>query len=333
MKPRIAITIGDFNGIGPEVVLKCLANAPLMKTIDPILIGSPEVFAFYATKFKIRKKLSLVQSATQKPAAGTIPVLQVFTATAKNVQPGILAPDAGVCSGRAIEQAVRLCLDGSVDAMVTAPVSKEALRVAGYNFPGQTEMLAMLSRSARVMMMFVSETMTVGLATIHLPLRAVPDSITIDRIVEKLEILHGALVNDLKKKSPTIAVLGLNPHAGENGMMGTEEKEIIGPALQKSAAQGIIAEGPFAADAFFGNARQKQFDGVLAMYHDQGLIPLKMEDFDNSVNYSAGLRIIRTSPDHGTAFDIAGKGTANPKSMAAAIRLAKTIVENRKKKV
>jgi 4-hydroxythreonine-4-phosphate dehydrogenase len=332
MKPRIAITIGDFNGIGPEVTLKCLTNATLMKTVDPILIGSAEVFVAIAKKLKIKKTFSVVQSALQKVPAGSIPVLNVFTAREKNIQYGVLAPDAGVCCGRAIEHAVRLCLDGSVDAMVTAPASKEAMHLAGYNFPGQTEMLAMLSRSDRVMMMFVSDSMNVGLTTIHLPIREVADNITAARIIEKLEILHGALVNDLQIKTPSIAVLALNPHAGENGMMGSEEKVIILPAIQKAVSQGINAAGPFASDGFFATGKQKEYDAILAMYHDQGLIPLKMEGFDNSVNYSAGLRIIRTSPDHGTAFDIAGEGKASPKSMAAAIRLAHTIVDNRRKK-
>ena len=332
MKPRIAITIGDFNGIGPEVVIKCLANAALMKTVDPILVGSAEVFVATAKRLKIKKKFNIVQTASQKVPAGSIPVLNVFTATEKNIQYGVLAPDAGVCCGRAIEQAVRLCMDGSVDAMVTAPASKEALHLAGYSFPGQTEMLAMLSRSDRVMMMFVSDVMNVGLTTIHLPIREVADNITAARIVEKLEILHGALVNDLQIKTPSIAVLALNPHAGENGMMGSEEKLIIIPAIQKAVGQGINAKGPYASDGFFATGKQKEYDAILAMYHDQGLIPLKMEGFDNSVNYSAGLRIIRTSPDHGTAFDIAGTGKASPKSMAAAIRLAHVIVDNRRRK-
>ena len=223
-------------------------------------------------------------------------------------------------------------MDGSVDAMVTAPASKEALHLAGYSFPGQTEMLAMLSRSDRVMMMFISDAMNVGLTTIHLPIREVADNITAARIVEKLEILHSALVNDLQIKTPSIAVLALNPHAGENGMIGSEEKLIIIPAIQKAVGQGINAKGPYASDGFFATGRQKEYDAILAMYHDQGLIPLKMEGFDSSVNYSAGLRIVRTSPDHGTAFDIAGTGKASPKSMAAAIRLAHTIVDNRRKK-
>ena len=330
MKPRIAITIGDFNGIGPEVVIKCLANAALMKTVDPILVGSAEVFVATAKRLKIKKKFSIVQTASQKVPAGSIPVLNVFTATEKNIQYGVLAPDAGVCCGRAIEQAVRLCMDGSVDAMVTAPASKEALHLAGYSFPGQTEMLAMLSRSDRVMMMFISDAMNVGLTTIHLPIREVADNITAARIVEKLEILHGALVNDLQIKTPSIAVLALNPHAGENGMIGSEEKLIIIPAIQKAVGQGINAKGPYASDGFFATGRQKEYDAILAMYHDQGLIPLKMEGFDNSVNYSAGLRIVRTSPDHGTAFDIAGTGKASPKSMAAAIRLAHMIVDHRR---
>lgn len=332
MKPRIAITIGDFNGIGPEVVIKCLTNAALMKTVDPILVGSAEVFVATAKRLKIKKTFSIVQSASQKVPAGSIPVLNVFTATEKNIQYGVLAPDAGVCCGRAIEQAVRLCVDGTVDAMVTAPASKEALHLAGYSFPGQTEMLAMLSRSDRVMMMFISDAMNVGLTTIHLPIREVADNITAARIVEKLEILQNALVNDLQIKTPSIAVLALNPHAGENGMIGSEEKLIIIPAIQKAVSQGIDATGPFASDGFFATGKQKEYDAILAMYHDQGLIPLKMEGFDNSVNYSAGLRIVRTSPDHGTAFDIAGTGKASPKSMAAAIRLAHTIVDNRRKK-
>jgi 4-hydroxythreonine-4-phosphate dehydrogenase len=330
MKPRIAITIGDFNGIGPEVALKCVASAAFQKTIEPLLIGSADVFSFYAKKLKLKTKFVVVDSPRQKVPPDTLPVMNVFNATEKNVQCGVIAPDAGVCCGRALEHAVRLCLDGSVDAMVTAPASKEAMHLAGYNFPGQTEMLAMLSRSERVTMFFISSTLRIGLATIHLPLRLVAESITQERIVEKLETMHATLVKDLGITKPSIAVLGLNPHAGENGRIGTEEKEILTPAIQTAVTRGIAAEGPFAADAFFALDKASAYDAILAMYHDQGLIPLKMKGFDSGVNYSAGLRIIRTSPDHGTAFDIAGKGIANPASMKAAILLAKKIVENRR---
>jgi 4-hydroxythreonine-4-phosphate dehydrogenase len=247
------------------------------------------------------------------------------------VQLGVTSPDAGVCAGMAIERAIKLCMDKDVDAMVTAPVSKEALHFAGYNFPGQTEMLAMLTRSDRVTMMLLSKTMRVALATVHVPLKSVSENLFIDRIVEKLDTVNSSLRRDLGIAKPSIAVLGLNPHAGENGAIGTEERDVIIPAIKKAQEKGVNAVGPFPADGFFASQAFKKYDAILAMYHDQGLIPLKMSGFDEGVNFSAGLKIIRTSPDHGTAFDIAGKNMANPGSMISAIQLAASIIEQRKK--
>lgn len=330
MKPRIALTIGDFNGIGPEVILKNIDLPIIQKSIQPILIGSFEIFEHYAKKLKIRKKLVSVQS-TAEAAAGSIPVLNVYNGTIKNLQIGKAAPDAGICAGMAIEKAVRMCLDNEVDAMVTGPVSKESLHIAGYNFPGQTEMLAMLSRSDKVTMMLIAKSFRVGLATIHLPIQKVAENIFVERISEKIDTINASLKNDFGIKAPAIAVLGLNPHAGEHGAIGLEEIEIIEPAIIKAKQKGINVSGPFPADGFFATSRQKTFDAVLAMYHDQGLIPLKMSGFNEGVNFSAGLKIVRTSPDHGTAFDIAGKGIADPRSMSAAIQLARTISINRKK--
>ncbi len=331
MKPRIAITIGDFNGIAPEVILKTLEPAAIHKTIQPVLVGSFEIFEYYAKKFKTKRKLAQVESPGEKFAANVIPVMNVYQGTSKNLQIGKAAPDAGICAGVSIERSVRMCLAGEIDAMVTGPVSKESLHIAGYNFPGQTEMLAMLSRSDRVTMMLVAGSFRVGLATIHLPISKVAENIFIERILEKLETIDASLKNDFRIKTPSIAVLALNPHAGEHGAIGMEEINIIEPAIVKAKEKGIKASGPFASDAFFATSRQKEFDAVLAMYHDQGLIPLKMMGFNNGVNYSAGLKIIRTSPDHGTAFDKAGKGIADPGSMGAAIDLARTISLNRKK--
>jgi 4-hydroxythreonine-4-phosphate dehydrogenase len=331
MKPIIGITIGDFNGIGPEVVLKSITTPKITKSIQPVLIGSYDLFRHYAALLKIDADLVSVDSLKTKVKAGAVPVLTVHTVTAKNLQIGKNAPDAGVCAGLAIERAIKLCLDGEIDAMVTAPVSKEAMHIAGYNFPGQTEMLAMLTRSDRVTMMLLSKTMRVALATVHIPLRKVSESLFADRIVEKLETVSTSLRRDLGIKNPSIAVLGLNPHAGENGAIGSEEREVIIPAIKKSVEKGIHVFGPFPADGFFASKSYTQYDAILAMYHDQGLIPLKMSGFDEGVNFSAGLKIIRTSPDHGTAFDIAGKNIANPGSMNSAIELAASIIEQRKK--
>jgi 4-hydroxythreonine-4-phosphate dehydrogenase len=331
MRPRIAITIGDFNGIGPEVIFKSLSNTSLIKSFEPILVGSGEIFLWYSKKLKSKKKFSVISSPKDKFSPATIPILHVGNATEKNIQIGLAAPDAGVCAGMAIERSVKLCLDGDVDAMVTAPVSKESLHFAGYNFPGQTEMLAMLSRSERVTMMLISKAMRVGLATIHLPLRKVAENIFKERIIEKLETIHSSLVKDFGIHRPSIAVLGLNPHSGEGGAFGNEEKEIISPAIEAIRQKGLNVRGPFSADGFFATYRPASYDAILAMYHDQGLIPMKMTGFNEGVNFSAGLKIVRTSPDHGTAFDIAGKGIANPGSMIEAIKVARSIALNRKK--
>jgi 4-hydroxythreonine-4-phosphate dehydrogenase len=331
MKPIIGITIGDFNGIGPEVVLKSITTAKVQKNIQPVLIGSYDIFQHYAKLLKIGVELAAVDSLKEKLKPGVVPVLTVHSVTAKNLQLGKNAPDAGVCAGMAIEKAIKLCMDNEIDAMVTAPVSKEALHFAGYNFPGQTEMLAMLTRSERVTMMLISKTMRVALATVHIPLKKVSENLFVDRIVEKLDTVSTSLRRDLGIKTPAIAVLGLNPHAGENGAIGSEEIDVIIPAIKKAVEKGNHVFGPFPADGFFASKAYTQYDAILAMYHDQGLIPLKMSGFDEGVNFSAGLKIIRTSPDHGTAFDIAGKNIANPGSMISAIELATSIIAQRKK--
>lgn len=331
MTPRIAITIGDFNGIGPEVTLKSLADPALRREFRPLLIGPTEIFRHYAAMFELPLVLEEVGTAGAKTAAGAVPVLPSHPATVKQLQIGVTAPDAGVCAGSAIEKAIDLCMTQQADAMVTAPVSKEALHFAGYNFPGQTEMLAMLTRSDDVTMMLIAGTFRVALATVHIPVRSVAESLTVERIVSRLATVDRALRTDLGVAAPRIAVLGLNPHAGENGAIGTEEKTVVIPAIERAAARGIACEGPFPADGFFGAGSHKGYDAVLAMYHDQGLIPLKMAGFDEGINFSAGLNIVRTSPDHGTAVGIAGKGTADPGSMKAAIRLAVSIAHQRKR--
>lgn len=332
MKPVIAITLGDFNGIGPELALKAAANKSVQKKCTPLLVGPLRVFEHTANQYKIKLKFERATLASlQNLSSNTTPVVDVADGIGADIQYGNPTKASGRSAGIALEKAVELCLQNKVAAMVTAPVSKEALNSAGYNFPGQTEMIALLSRSQSVVMLLVADTMRVGLITIHTGLKNVTGQISKEKIVEKISIIHESLKNDFRLKKPKLAVLALNPHCGENGLIGTEENEIIIPAIAESQAAGILAEGPFPADAFFGRHSYKNFDAIVAMYHDQGLIPIKMNSFGKGVNFSAGLKIIRTSPDHGTAYDIAGKNKANCSSMLEAINLALTISKNRLK--
>ena len=314
--------MGDFNGIGPEVTLNALQFPEVKKICQPVLIGSMDVFEWNAQRLeRIRKNF----------VRGLIHIVDIRKFHKPKIEFGKVSKEAGAYAGEAIEKAAELCLEGSLDAMVTSPVSKDAMSLAGYRYSGQTEMLSELTKSNRVAMMLVAGDLRVGLATVHVPLSNVHKKISKQTIAEKLSVIHLSLRRDFGIKSPNIAVLALNPHAGENGMIGEEEKKYIVPVLRSMQKKKIYADGPFPADGFFGTHAYTKYDAVLAMYHDQGLIPLKMLGFDIGVNFSAGLPIVRTSPDHGTAFDIAGKGIANPRSMIEAIKLAVTIVKNRKR--
>lgn len=329
MKPIIAITIGDFNGIGPEIALKAAGHAGIRKICTPLLVGPLNVFDHVRSDLKLKMKLE--KSLLPVLKGNLIPVIDVGDGIWADVHPGTVAKTAGKNAGAAIERAVALCVKVQATAMVTAPVSKEALNLAGYNFPGQTEMVALLSRSQKVAMMLVADSMRVGLVTIHVGVKSISEHVSKEKVIEKISIINESLKKDFRLKKPHIAVLALNPHAGERGLMGTEDDEIVRPAVEEVKSKGIDAEGPFSADAFFGKQAHKDYDAVVAMYHDQGLIPLKMSSFGKGVNFSAGLNIIRTSPDHGTAYDIAGKGIANVSSMIEAIKLAVSISRNRQR--
>ncbi len=326
----IGITIGDYNGIGPEVALKAAASRTIRSNCTPLLIGPYKAFEFYANRFSLRRRILKVDSLTDAIGRSEIAILDTCPDFKDKIKPGKLTKESGLWAGRAIEKGVELCTLHTSDAIVTAPVSKEALRLAGYTYPGQTEMVTVLSKSKRSIMVMASEYARIALATIHLPISAIPSALTKEVILERLEIFDESIRKDFGVKSPRIAVLGLNPHAGENGLIGTEEIDIIKPAIAIALTARINAVGPFPADAFFGTYRQGDYHGILAMYHDQGLIPLKMSSFSSGVNFTAGINIIRTSPDHGTAFDIAGKGIANPTSMIEAIKLALQISMSRR---
>jgi 4-hydroxythreonine-4-phosphate dehydrogenase len=328
LKPILAITIGDFNGVGPEVVLKAISHPTVSKLCTPLLVGPLSVFEETAKRLKI--KSTLIKASLPLLKFSGIPVLDVGDGIGADIQYGIPTKASGRSAGVALERAVELCLQDKADVIVTAPISKEALNLAGYNFPGQTEMIALLSHSQRVVMMLVSDTMRIGLVTIHTALKNVANQISKEKIIEKICIINESLKKDFRIKKPLLAVLALNPHIGEKGLIGTEDDEIVSPAIVESRTIGISVEGPFSADAFFGNHLYQSYDAVVAMYHDQGLIPLKMSSFEKGVNFSAGLKIIRTSPDHGTAYDIAGKNKANISSMLEAIKLAIIISKNRR---
>ncbi|MBI5474873.1 MAG: 4-hydroxythreonine-4-phosphate dehydrogenase PdxA [Ignavibacteriae bacterium] len=328
-KPIIAITVGDFNGIGPEVALKALTSSRVRRGCLPVLVGPADVFAFYAKRLNIPVRLDGPEDATlTQRHSGRIPVVECAEVKGK-ISPGRISAAAGKVAAAAIAHAVNMITSGDAHAMVTAPVSKKSMHLAGADFPGQTEMVQHLSGSPRVAMMLASKTMRVGLATIHIPVKEVAAQITPKRIRETIEIVHQALKTDWRIRSPRIAVLALNPHASEGGDIGREDIDIVEPVIAEYRRKRFKIDGPFPADAFFGKYKAGMYDAVIAMYHDQGLIPLKMTSFGEGVNISVGLNIVRTSPDHGTAFDIAGKGIASPGSMIEAILLAAQVAVNR----
>ncbi len=328
-KPIVAITVGDFNGIGPEVTLKSIRHPAVQKVCQPLLVGPAEVFLYYSEKLKLRLQFAPYdETASRKGSKATL-ILESSLLSADAIVPGELSKEAGRAAATAIEFGVQAVQTGFAHAIVTAPVSKQALHLADVNFPGQTEMVQHLSGSARVAMMLVSETMRVGLVTIHIPISGVAERISRHLLREQIEIIYEALRVDWKIRSPKLAVLGLNPHASEGGEIGSEDLTVVLPVVKEFQQQRVRIEGPFPADSFFGTYKSGTYDAIVAMYHDQGLIPLKMSSFGKAVNISAGLNIVRTSPDHGTAFDIAGKGIANPGSMIEAIRLAALVATNR----
>jgi 4-hydroxythreonine-4-phosphate dehydrogenase len=320
VKPTILITTGDFNGVGPEVSIKAAAHASIRKICTPVLVGPMNVLESLSRNLKLRARLQKTRLPALSPEG--VPVLDVGDGIWADVEFGRATKAGGRSAGVAIERAVDACMHGLAQAMVTAPTSKEALNLAGYQFPGQTEMVALLSRSPQVAMMLVSKTMRIGLVTIHVSLKEASQSISKDKIVEKTEIVYRDLQRRYGIKRPRMALLGLNPHAGERGLMGSDESESIAPAIEVLVGRGLEVEGPFAADGFFGSKAYGRYDAIMAMYHDQGLIPIKMNSFGQAVNFTAGLNIIRTSPDHGTAYDLAGKGKATITSMLEAIKLA-----------
>lgn len=329
---KVGITHGDYNGANYEILMKVFDDGHIAELFTPIIYGSPKIFKEY------RKILDLPEvnyniiehaDAARKGAVNIIDIMEFEP----EVLPGQSTRKAGTAARTALNRAVEDLKEGKIDVLVTSPINKENIQSDDFRFPGHTEFLE--SRlggddNGKALMILCSERLKVALVTTHLPISEVASHITEENILDKLSAFNESLENDFTRPHPKIAVLSLNPHSGDNGVLGKEEQEIIAPAIAKARDENIMAFGPYAADGFFGSGNYRKFDGVLAMYHDQGLIPFKLLSMENGVNYTAGLSFVRTSPDHGTAYDIAGKGVAEADSLRSAIYAAMDIVRNRR---
>lgn len=320
-KIKVGISIGDTNGIGLEVIMKTLADSLLLEEIIPVVYGGSEVAKAH------RKTLELedfafhgIQSAEQAipRRANLLHVIDEKT----EVKFGEPTKASALAALKSLETAVDDLASNKVDVLITAPIDKANMQRAGFAFPGHTEYLAKIANVDEHLMLLVNGNLRLGIATGHIPLKEVSAALSKDLILRKLRLMSDSLKRDFGIRRPKIAVLGLNPHAGDNGALGSEEKEVILPAIREFREEGTLVFGPYAADGFFGSDSFRKFDGILAMYHDQGLAPFKALGFEEGVNFTAGLPIVRTSPDHGTAFDIAGKNLASPSSFRHAIYVA-----------
>ena len=326
-KFKIGITQGDTNGIGWEIILKALADPRMTELFTPVVYGSPKAAAYY------RNTVAEIEAFSFNPVASAAEARRgkanlVACGETADIAPGKPTPEAGRAAVEALCAAMRDLKAGHLDALVTAPFDKETVQADDFRYTGHTEYLA-AELEGEAMMILCSDVLRVGLVTKHIPVSEIARNITKERIVRDLSTLRRALIEDFGIVEPRIAVMALNPHAGDGGLLGREEQEIIRPAIVEAFRQGVLAFGPFAADGLFAGGGYAKYDGILAMYHDQGLAPFKSLSPDG-VNFTAGLSAVRTSPDHGTAFDIAGKDKADPQSMRNAIYAAIDIAEHRR---
>ncbi len=331
-KPIIGITIGDYNGVGPEVIIKALEDNRLLRMITPIIYGSAKVLSFYKKLYNINGFNYVQLSDASQVNNKKINVINCWNETV-NITPGQESDEAGAYAFKALEQATSDLKDGFIDGIVTGPVNKSKIPQDHEPFNGHTEYFANKFKVDDVVMLLAGERFRVAQLTGHIPLSTVSQNITAENISAKLKTLLKSLKKDFCIAKPKIAVLGLNPHAGEGGLLGKEEIDIITPALEEFKAKNQLVFGPFPADGFFGSGQQLKYDAVLAMYHDQGLIPFKALEFEKGVNVTLGLPSIRTSPCHGTAYGIAGKNVSSGDSMREAILMVKQLLKNKKEAV
>ncbi|HMI39073.1 MAG TPA: 4-hydroxythreonine-4-phosphate dehydrogenase PdxA [Nitrospiraceae bacterium] len=330
-KPLLGITMGDPAGIGPEVVAKALALGKVRGLCRPLVIGSFPVMQRTVKSLKLKMTVIRVEGhEALTPRGNHLAVLDPLDHPLGRFPRGVAAPETGAASVLFIKKAVELAQLGCIDGVVTAPINKEAINMAGCHFPGHTELLADLTKAQESGMMIVGGPLRIMFVTTHVAIKDLPALLTQAKIEKAIRLAHLALRDLFGIKKPRVGVAALNPHAGEHGLFGDEETRVILPAARSAQAQGIRASDPLPADTLFGKAARGDYDGVVALYHDQGLIPLKLVAFGTCVNLTVGLPIIRTSVDHGTAFDIVGKGVADPGSLVEAITLAATLVARRR---
>lgn len=326
---KLGISIGDINGIGPEVILKSLNDSRMLSNICPIIYASEKLIKFVAKYHGLSELAFHFTDSAEKINLKKINVVNTWNEDVR-VNFGAINESGGKYAFLSLKKAVEDLASTKFDALVTAPINKKNIQSEDFKFPGHTEYLANYSNEENPLMLMAYQNLRVGTLTGHIPLKSVSEQINTTKIIAKLEVFEKSLIQDFNIRKPKIAVLGLNPHSGDQGLLGDEEQKIIEPALNEAKEKGFLAFGPYAADGFFASSSYKNFDGILAMYHDQGLIPFKAISAGEGVNYTAGLPIVRTSPDHGTAFDIAGKNLADPASFRNAIYEAIDIFKTRK---
>ena len=322
----VGISLGDINGVGIEVVLKTFEDKRMLEFCTPVLFGSSKILSIHKKILNIETNVHEINSI-QQIKDGEINLLRIWEEDVK-LEIGNATKDGGKYAFKSLNDATKSLKDGGIDILVTAPINKETIQSDEFDFSGHTEFLES-NLEGESLMILMNDFLKIGLITGHIPISKIAETITPELIERKVSILNQSLKQDFNINKPKIAILGLNPHSGDNGVIGQEENQLIKPTISTINESGILVYGPYAADGFFGSKAYKQFDGVLAMYHDQGLAPFKALTFGNGVNFTTGLNHIRTSPDHGTAFDIAGKGKANSDSFKEAVFTGIKIFKNR----
>lgn len=327
-KIRVGITHGDINGVGYEVILKAFSDSTMFDLCTPIVYGSPKVAAYHRKAVELQTSFSIINTAEEAQEGK----LNILACTEDELKVELSKPsaEAGKAALDALERALADYKEGLIDVLVTAPINKHSIQSDEFHFPGHTEYIEeRVGEGEKALMILMKDDFRVALVTGHLPVKDIASTLTKELIMEKMEIFHRSLKQDFNIGCPRIAVFSLNPHAGDNGLLGTEETEVIIPAMKEMQAKGVQCFGPYPADGFMGSGNFTHFDGILAMYHDQGLAPFKALAMDEGVNYTAGLPIVRTSPAHGTAYDIAGQGVASEDSFRQAIYTAIDVYRNR----
>ncbi|MBS6468641.1 MAG: 4-hydroxythreonine-4-phosphate dehydrogenase PdxA [Bacteroides sp.] len=327
-KIRVGITHGDINGVGYEVILKAFSDPTMLELCTPIIYGSPKVAAYHRKAMDIQTTFSIVNSRADIQDGR----VNILNCTEDELKVELTKPtaEAGKAALSALEKALQDYREGVFDVLVTAPINKHTIQSDTFHFPGHTEYIEeRVGKGEKALMILLKDDFRVALVTGHIPVSEISRTLTKELIMEKMAIFHRSLKQDFGIDSPRIAVLSLNPHAGDEGLIGTEEQIVIIPAMQEMMAKGVLCFGPYPADGFMGSGNYAHFDGILAMYHDQGLAPFKALAMDEGVNFTAGLPIVRTSPAHGTAYDIAGQGIASEDSFRQAIYVALDVFRNR----